>query len=265
MMILPGGIVKHGEVQRRFGFREVDGNLELELASSVSAMPDVPSRVTAALRAALATLGAGEPDAALVDALCVGDRQYLMTRLAAHVGCGNVWLSAYCGHCGTRFDFSLDFGALPVKPAAPGYPFAEVELIDCTVQLRVPTGADQRAVAKFPDEESARQELARRCIVGGSGELDVTADTIERIEEALEDVAPEVATSVSARCPECCGVNTVDIDPYYCLTRMGNDILLDVHELAAFYHWSEDQILNLPRWRRKKYLQMVDRARGLAT
>jgi hypothetical protein len=36
-----------------------------------------------------------------------------------------------------------------------------------------------------------------------------------------------------------------------------------VHVLASTYHWSERQILGLPRSRRRLYLDLIDRSRGV--
>jgi len=36
-----------------------------------------------------------------------------------------------------------------------------------------------------------------------------------------------------------------------------------VHTLAWYYHWSEAEILALPRARRQLYLSRIDRARGM--
>jgi len=131
------------------------------------------------------------------------------------------------------------------------------------VQVRVPTGADQSAILSCPDEHRARRELARRCIVGVSDAL--TDDDITLIETVLEELAPELATSVAATCPECGGENQLEIDPYLFLGQVGNELFGEIHNLAAHYHWSESEILGLPRWRRKKYLGLIDRARGMTT
>jgi len=262
-MMLPGGVWQQGSLQREAAFRPVDGHLELALATAAGTGQDLPGLVSEALHAALAQLGSQAPDRQQVDALSVGDRQFLMSRLAGHLGLAQAWLSAVCSHCRSQFDFSLDYSILPAKPAARGYPFAEAKLTTGTVQLRVPTGADQRAILHLADEVQARQELAQRCIVGQPVAL--TEDDIVLIEAALEELAPELSTSVSAPCPECATDNYLEIDPYYCLGRVGNELFLEVHKLAAFYHWSEADILNLPRWRRKKYLGLIDRARGMTT
>ena len=262
-MKLPGGVWREGCLHRDVVFRSVDGHLEMALAEAAGALHDIPSRVSEALQAAVAEVGSQVPDRELVDALSVGDRQFLMSRLASHLGLESVWLSATCGYCHGQFDFPLDYGAIPVKPAGEGYPFAEVLLAMGQVQVRVPTGADQRAILSWPDEQRAKVELARRCIVGESSAL--TDDDIACIETALEAVAPELSTHVAAPCPECGGDNLLEIDPYYCLGRVGNELFVEIHHLAAHYHWSESEILNLPRWRRKKYLRLIDRARGMTT
>ena len=42
-------------------------------------------------------------------------------------------------------------------------------------------------------------------------------------------------------------------------------ILREVDSIARVYHWSEGEILALPRERRQYYLSRIDRARGLAS
>jgi len=45
-------------------------------------------------------------------------------------------------------------------------------------------------------------------------------------------------------------------------SQIGN-IYTDIHTLAWYYHWGEEEILNMPRSRRQQYLALIDRARGL--
>jgi hypothetical protein len=258
-MMLPGGVWQQGRLHRDVGFRPVDGHLELALAEAASGARDIPGRVSGALQAALTEVGSLVPDREVVDALSVGDRQFLVSRLTRHLGFECVWLSATCRHCQSQFDFPLDYGEIPVKPAGEGYPFARVMLSMGQVPVRVPTGADQRAILSCSDERQARRELARRCIVGKSAAL--TDDDVTSIETVLEELAPELATRVSAQCPQCGGDNVLAIDPYYCLGRVGNELFTEIHRLAGYYHWSETEILSLPLWRRKKYLSLIDRAR----
>ncbi len=86
------------------------------------------------------------------------------------------------------------------------------------------------------------------------------------LEAALERVSPEASLAVSANCPECGVGNAVAIDPYLLLTDDSGEILLDeIHTIASAYHWPEAEILALPRTRRRRYIQRIDRARGMVT
>jgi hypothetical protein len=92
----------------------------------------------------------------------------------------------------------------------------------------------------------------------------LSAEDFAHCEAALEAQAPEVVCTVSAPCPECGHANAVDIDPYGALARSPEGLLAEVHQLAWHYHWSEREILGLPRERRMHYLALIDAARGMS-
>jgi hypothetical protein len=270
---LPGGLVSGRERRRSFALRPLTGALELALAEAIAAAPSLPAAVTAALAQALAELGGEAPSQETVRSLCVGDRQYLLRRLQMHLGRSDSWRQAPCGACGERFDFPLDLAALPVVAAPPGYPFATVALGERTLRFRLPTGADQEAIARRADltENAAAWELVRRCWVsGGRGprprwaELEALGTPVlEAIEVALEAVSPAIGTEVAAGCPQCGAENRVALDACEVLSTDAEALLREVHALAINYHWSEAAILELPPPRRQHYLRLIDEARGL--
>ncbi|MDP2105229.1 MAG: hypothetical protein Q8J76_04470, partial [Desulfobulbaceae bacterium] len=134
-------------------------------------------------------------------------------------------------------------------------------------RLRVPSGADQRAVLEYDDDREAQHALVSRCLefYHQSGQAwTLSEQDVAKIDQTLETMAPELATQASANCPECEGVNLLAIDPYVCLGQVSDNLFVEIHQLAAQYHWSETEILGLPRWRRKKYLALIDRARGMS-
>jgi len=270
-MRLPGGILRDGARRRDFAFRPLTGAVELALAEAAGADSPLPARVTAALAAALEHVGGEPPLPETVAGLAVADRHFLMGRLATGLGLGESWLTARCGRCGERFDFSVMYGDLPVKEAGEGYPFAQVETSLGPCRFRVPTGADQEFLAVINDEREAFGCLVGRCLVDfpgpgrGDGQPTFTADDLVRIESALEAVAPEVAVSVQAPCPACGTIHVIDVDPYGALSRNASGGLFqEIHILAATYHWSEGEILALPLERRRRYLELIDRGRGMA-
>lgn len=267
-MPLPGGLWRNGARRRGFAFRPLTGEIELAVAEAERA-PNPPAAVTSVLSAALAEVGGERTTPEVVRELAVGDRQFLMRQLAAGLGCDGVWLTAPCGGCGATFDLYVKQTALPVKEAGKGYPFAVVETESGRRRLRVPSGADQEAIAGL-DEEEAVTELLRRCLApedqqGGDQGGELARTEIAALDAALEAVAPEVGLGVLAACPECRVEQEVVVDPYHCLTQVGDDLFGEVHSLAMAYHWPEPAILALPAHRRRLYAQRIDRTRGMVT
>ena len=268
-MLLPGGLWLDGTRRRQFAFKPLTGRTELTVLESAAASRTLPGRVTGALKAVLSQVGGVEPDDETVGRLCVADRQVLVRQLAAWLGADGVWLTVPCSQCGNEFDFFVEQSTLPVKEAGDAFPFASVELASerhsvRVVRLRVPDGTDQEAVAGLCDDEAVRV-LAKRCVVSDDFNAeDLDAEDLEAIDAALEAVAPEATQHVLGECPECGHTNQVPIDPYFCLRGDGDELLSEIHILASAYHWSEGQILALPRHRRRRYLAKLDQDRGLA-
>ncbi len=267
-MQLLGGINIDGQLRRAFHFKPVTGLLELALSESALQVISHPARVTAVLCEALDEIGGMSPTASLVSELSVGDRQFLMRRLSVHLDDQLVWLTAKCGACKEPFDLSFLHSELPVKPAGKNYPETVVETSLGTVLVRVPTGSDQEIVATIDEEDSAVLTLLERIVSWQVDGAEQAADQfseadIAAIESAAEAMAPEVAQSLVAQCPNCSTENQVPLTPYTCMEKPGGNLFSEVHTLAANYHWSERDILMLSRQRRHTYLSLVDRSRGL--
>ncbi len=267
-MQLPGGLWEGRKTCRDFAFKPPDGELELTVAEAGLSGASLPAQVTAVLAAGLGRLGAEPVTRERAAALCIADRQFLMRQLAALLGSDQVWQSARCDRCDAVFDVPVTQTLLPVSKPGPGFPFASVRLGKTTVRLRVPNGADQEAIAGIASQRLARQRLAWCCIVEEEGEgkpdpASLDDQTLQDMETALEGVAPEAAVVVQTACPECGHASQVDVAPYRVLQTTVNELYDEIHALAITYHWDEATILALPRTRRRRYLDLIDRARGM--
>ncbi len=247
---------------RQWAFKPVTGALEMALSEVAEQADNTPRAVTRVLALALAQLGAQAATEARVARLCVGDRQFLMRRLEQYLGGSGGWFHADCSDCRSRFDFQLQYADLPVQEAGPTYPLARVQWQGRQLCFRLPTGEDQQALVDIP-QDSAQAWLLEQLVQEPGMPPDRDAQMMQLVDAALEAVAPAIITTVQARCPECGAVNTVEIDPYRVLTWKSEDLLREVHHLASHYHWSEAEILGLPRARRLQYLDLIDRSRGL--
>jgi hypothetical protein len=262
-MQLPGGLVEDGKRQRDWAFRPVSGALELAVAEAGEGADGTPQAVTRALTLALEHLAGEAPTASRVGALCVADRQFLMRELDRHLGFAGGWFQVDCVGCGAPFDFRLDYADLPVQEAGEGYPVAQVDMDGRRLHFRLPGGADQETLAGLP-EAQARLWLLRQ-LAQEPDQLGEPDDAlIAAVETALEAISPGVVLRLQSACPECGAANEAELDPYRVLSRRSEALLQEVHQIAMHYHWRETDILDLPRPRRQQYLQMIDRARGLA-
>ncbi|MCX6626701.1 MAG: hypothetical protein NTW28_03605 [Candidatus Solibacter sp.] len=265
---LPGGVPVAGSRRRTFSFRAPTGELEMQIAE----MPGraTPAAVTMLLSAALAEVGGVEATAERIERLSVADRQYLLRALLIELGQDELWVSANCAGCGTPFDARVVVSQLPMEEAVE-YPETSVETSHGRLRVRVPDGADQKAIAAL-DYDKAIAALAARLVLGvetGSGLEpwaggELSAADIDAIDQRMYEVFPAVNTRVQARCPDCGRMGTLDVAPLRLLRRTASSVLPDVDTLARHYHWPEAEILRLPRQRRMRYVGFVDRSRGFA-
>jgi hypothetical protein len=270
--VLPGGLWLEGTLRRDARLRPISGRLEHAIAVERERAESWPVLVSNALLHALEELAGEAPSLERIDALAIADRQYLLLQLNAALGEDRVWLSPECDSCGARFDLELRRSELPCRQSGTGFPFAEATLDDGrALCLRVPSGADQCRIATL-SAESALTSLLDACVLSVDGceppadfaqTLDAAA--IERIEAALDAVAPAFATQLSTRCPACAVMQQLEIDALLEVSVSTDTVLEEVHAIAFNYHWSEAEILALPRARRRRYLDLIDAARGMAS
>jgi len=266
---LPGGYWSGDRLEKDIVFRPLNGHAEQALLELESSGQSSPGFVTAMLGAMIDRVGRevfGKEHAA---DLCIADRQWLMLQLARHLNGDQVWLTSVCGSCSSSFDIPLDLSELPTRAAGKDFPRFHLSVQDYDVVLRVPTGSDQDALAGMNDE-SASSFLLKRCVLSVDGEapegqwFDALPEAaIQSIETALEDASPAVTTALAIQCPDCGADQVVKLNPYGFFRSGLNGLLEQVHMLAWHYHWSEQDILSLPRQRRYAYLQLIDASRGM--
>ena len=169
--------------------------------------------------------------------------------------------------CGAKIDISFGIGDY-LAQFQMNMP-AEVEkspesgwfsLAGKDIKFRLPTGNDQQAVAHVAQPEL---ELQKRCVIPD----DLSGDLLEQVQDSLESMAPAISGLLRGECRECGNMGDFyfDVQTYVLreLLDQAKFIFEDTHLLAGHYHWSEDDILNLPRQRRNRYVEAIIRDRSL--
>jgi len=190
------------------------------------------------------------------DALLLGLREQLFgTRMECEIG---------CPVCSERLEFTLDTAAVRVAPGATEQTAHHVELDGVKATFHVPTMADFGACAELESSDRAAQALLARCIecVDPAGRR-LNDALVEAIEERIAALDPQANAAMTLTCPQCAHVWIEPFDIGAFLSReidaWAQQLLEEIHVLAASYGWSERDILALSPARRRYY---VDRAAG---
>jgi len=144
---LPAGVLsRDGQVCRQVHVRALTGADEEALFERGHSSGS--TRVTHFLSRAIERIdGLDTPiDEALVSAMHLGDRDYLLLRLRQIELGDAVHQVMRCPGCGERVDVDFAISELPVRRLAAPEPAYRLVLGGHSVVLRLPTGADQQAV-----------------------------------------------------------------------------------------------------------------------
>ena len=167
-------------------------------------------------------------------------------------------IDAYLEHHLPRNKPKLGQGwSLALSNETPGW-YQLLGRHDDQAQFRLPTLADQIAVAGLPNPALA---LAERCISDAGLNKRMQA----RVEMAMAELAPPLSGLMQGQCPDCRTPITVRFEArLFCLQELRNRarfVYDDVDTLALRYHWSEQEILNLTYVRRAAYAERARQVR----
>ena len=280
LFILPGGYVaEDGSTHREAELSPVTGKEE-DLLGGAPPHACAASVITSLLARCLKRVGSLSPVShSLAGGLLTGDRDYLLLRLREMTFGPKVEAVWRCANpdCGKPMDvaFSLDELAFERKAAPERFftrriPSGEKE-DGLIVEFRLPTGADQEALATVVrvDEARAVNQLLARCVrrVGecsqpGEAFIKGLPDAARKeIVAEIERCAPQVEIELDLVCPECQTSFSAEFDfTSFFLTEMKSNqraLEREVHFLAWHYHWSEQEILSLTRRKRQRYVTLL--------
>jgi hypothetical protein len=209
--------------------------------------------------------------------LTVCDLDFVIVRLRQAVVGDRIRADVACqaGGCGRRIDISFGLGEYleqrrpaqrrAARPADESGWFEWTSARQrtreehATILFRLPTAADQLAVADSP---RAVDELARRCLRPAN----LPARLRRQVEATMEEMAPSLSSDLRGVCPECGAEMEVFFDArQFCLRELRDRaafIYQDIDLLARRYHWSETEILSLPQTRRASYAELARQEGG---
>ncbi len=214
-LVLPAGVFDAaGRAHRCVRVRELTGADEEALFDRSSTSTNA-RRVSEFLARAIESVeGLDEPvDAAFADRMQIGDRDYLLLRLRQMELGDAVHQVVRCPACARRVDVDLSISELPVRRLPEPTATHRVRLAGAELLLRLPTGADQAAVAELAlgNPAAANTRLFARLVldVDGHGPPDEAAVRAwpialrARLAAWLEANTPGPDLFLELDCPNC--------------------------------------------------------------
>jgi hypothetical protein len=237
------------------------------------------------VRRALALLSAACPERSLTDlaALPIGQRDGLLLKLRERTFGPRLTVTAHCPQCDEKLELELIANDLLSMGESSGIsrstegdrPEAEVGSVpftlasgDWRVAFRLPASRDLLALP-LPGEGDLRAMLLASCVLfvwqnekpGDPGDL--SEEVISKVLAAMAEADPLAEIRLALTCPACAHSWKPILDPlaYFWeeLESWAAGLLQEIHLLARAYGWNEAEILALSPWRRRAYLEIVNR------
>jgi len=168
--------------------------------------------------------------------------------------------------CGRESEFELTADEIVSQGnELRGLPTLQTQIGGEPALLRRPTGADQAQWIAQPLVHESELMMRAVLVRPSLDDLLARGESLESIaaaiDEAMDKFDPLPGFHVSGVCPYCGKSSDVPLDVTGAalerLYRGQQALIEDVHRLALRYHWSEEQILELPEWRRQSYLDLI--------
>ncbi|MBM0745391.1 hypothetical protein JOY44_28620 (plasmid) [Phormidium sp. CLA17] len=284
-VFLPGGYMDcNGSLHQEVEITPLTGREEELLVSQQQR--EVASLVTEVLQRCVQRIGTVSP--VTKDVICnllVADRQYLLLKLR-ELTLGDYVRATICcpwPGCGKKIMVNFTIADIPVTESIDKNFIYRMELsleaafvsktgeISREVAFRLPNGGDQELISPLlaQNEAQALSLLLQRCLHSiGSLEhpkqevIDLLSPLARmEIEQQMEAVAPKVELTMESKCPECGRDYAVPFDIqhfFFGELQTSRDLLYrEVHYLAYHYHWSEREIMDMPRPKRRTYIEIL--------
>ena len=229
-----------------------------------------PRLVSEVLNTCLIRSSRTAPERDSIEGLPVGERLAMLIKLVQSCGLDILTVTIACERpeCGQSYELELDLPAFyELHRTATVVDRLEVENRGSILSLRRPTAEDQYRwqVQNFKNTKQAAEQMALSIVVESDMDMSspIPEATIQAIGKVLQSADPLLAPMVRSECPDCGNWQEQPLDLglvlLHHLEGIQTGVLEAIHQIARAYHWTEEQILNLPVKRREQYLNLISR------
>jgi len=176
---------------------------------------------------------------------------------------------AKCVACGQQVEWEMPVDSIRMHPDGLTEENTAIDLEHSGhhLRFRLPNSADMIVLSRLGEGASHEDELLKRCL-DDSTLPDNLAEPLpwelkSAILQKMEACDPQADIAMRIRCPECDHEWSMgfDIMRYFWaeLDDWATNMLQDVSLLAGYFGWAEKDILEMGRFRRNAYLNLLNR------
>ncbi|MBI1424595.1 MAG: hypothetical protein GC149_14205 [Gammaproteobacteria bacterium] len=275
---LPGGYFDpEGKLHREVALRAL-GGYEEELITSGLQTP--PRQITRLLQRCIQRIGdITTITEEIARDLLVVDREFILLMLRK-ITFGNVVVAKLAcpwPDCLKPIDIDFKIDDVPVSALEDIQPDYACMLYDERLGasrefvFRLPKGRDQEHISHHLDEDesSLLTQLLSHCLLRIERDTQIDAHKVRDLSAAIranleieiEARCPSIDLTMELTCPECSRsfVAPFELQDFFFGEVKTNIELLyrEIHYLAFHYHWSEAELMNMPRTRRQRYIDIL--------
>lgn len=218
--------------------------------------------------ATLALITAAYPEISPEQAprLTIGERDILLLNIRQQMFGQQIEGVANCPHCQERLEFSVSVSDLQISPepteteSLGKLVSRSIAINEYQIDFRLPTVADTFDLANL-------EQLLKRCILKVTrAEIihpvtELPHHVIEAVSNAMTSADPQANIQLALVCPACqyAWEAPFDIASFLWveINRWAQRTILEIHQLASAYGWSEAEILSVSPTRRQIYFSMI--------
>jgi hypothetical protein len=258
---VPTGLAADGERRRDARVRALTAEDELLLLDAERTRPAAET-VTLLLARCVTAFAEAQVTSDLVRNLTVGDREALLLHIRRATFGERMQCVIRCASAACGAPMDLELLVRDLLTDAPSTEMHDGTIGGRSVRFRLPTGADQEAVAPFAlrDPRLAGEMLLARCVVSDAP-APFTAEDRAELAAAFANADPQAEITLALICPSCDAEFVSLFDAGSFLIReavaAARELLREVHLLAMVYHWSERDILGMSDRKRRLYLSLI--------
>lgn len=172
-----------------------------------------------------------------------------------------------CPECGQKMEWEMPVESIKLQPAGTGREQKPIELgyNGYQVSFRLPNSTDILEIMALGDSGFHEEALLKKCIDVSTLPTPLSEDLPEDLKSAIlqkmEEHDPQADITMKIQCPEC-GHNwdvTFDIMQYLWaeIDDWAVRLVQDIYLLASNFGWPEKDILDMSRFRRNLYINMI--------